>query len=219
MNRRAVLLALPSLAFAANAVAKPAGFTQMLAPPKALSDADKAALAKVSAYLNTIRTMKGGFLQIGPDGQVDQGTFALSKPGRIRFEYAPPTPSLIVSDGTTLAVSNPKLRTVDRYPLADTPLDLILGQTIDLANNKAVTGIEQQQDQLVVNARWKTHGTHADIALAFAAPELELRQWTVIDNQGLSTTVALRNTQTNVDMPGSLFVLPDKNPFARKQGE
>jgi outer membrane lipoprotein-sorting protein len=216
MNRRAILFALPSLALAARAAAKPAGFTQMLAAPKGLSDADKADLAKVSAYLNTIHTMKGGFLQIGPDGQMDQGTFALSKPGRIRFEYAPPTSSLIVSDGTTVAVANPKVRTFDRYSLSDTPLDLILGQAIDLANNKAITGVQREQDALIVTARWKTHGTHADISLAFAAPELELRQWTVIDNQGLSTTVALRNPQVNVDVPGSLFVLPDKNAFARK---
>jgi hypothetical protein len=35
----------------------------------------------------------------------------------------------------------------------------------------------------------------------------------------LSTTVALRDVQIDVDLPASLFVLPDKNPFARKKDE
>ncbi|MBV9692532.1 MAG: outer membrane lipoprotein carrier protein LolA, partial [Alphaproteobacteria bacterium] len=70
------------------------------------NDADKADLDRISASLNTIRTMKGGFIQIGPDGQVDEGEFDLMKPGRIRFQYDPPTPTLIVSDGKTVAVEN-----------------------------------------------------------------------------------------------------------------
>ena len=72
---------------------------------------------RVSAYLNSIRTMKGGFSQIDPDGGVDQGTFVISKPGRMRFEYKPPAPTLIVSDGTTVAVQNTQAQDRRRYPL------------------------------------------------------------------------------------------------------
>jgi outer membrane lipoprotein-sorting protein len=183
------------------------------------NDAERADLDKVSAYLNTIRTMKGGFVQIGPEGQIDQGAFSLSKPGRIRFQYDPPAPTLIVSDGTTVAIENTKLKTVDRYPLSQTPLDIILGDVIDLKHNHDIVGIEHQQDALIVRARSSNFGVHADITLTFTWPNLELRQWTVIDNQGLSTTVALRQTQTGVDIPASLFALPDKNPFAHKKDE
>jgi len=183
------------------------------------NDADRADLDKVSAYLNTIRTMKGGFVQIGPDGQIDQGAFLLSKPGRIRFQYDPPAPTLIVSDGTTVAIENIKLKTVDRYPLSKTPLDIILGDVIDLKHNHDIVGIEHQQDALLVKARSSNFGVHADITLTFAWPDLELRQWTVIDNQGLSTTVALRQTQAGVDIPASQFALPDKNPFAHKKDD
>ncbi len=197
--------------------AGPSQAAPLAAPrPVVFSDADRAQLDRVSAYLNSIRTMKGGFVQIGPDGQVDQGTFALAKPGRIRFEYAPPTPTLIVSDGSTVAVENTKLKTVDRYPLGDTPLDLILGDTIDLAHNRAVVGVERQQDALVIRARSNTNRTQSNITLTFSQPELELRQWTVIDNQGLSTTVALRDAQAGAAVPGSLFVIPDRNPFTHK---
>ena len=97
----------------------------LLAAPGTYSATDRVELDRVSAYLNTIRTMKGGFVQIDPNGDVDQGTFAISKPGRMRFEYKPPAPTLIVSDGRTVAVVNSQLKTLDSYPLNQTPLDLI----------------------------------------------------------------------------------------------
>ena len=90
------------------------------APPRHLdlSDADRAELDAISAYLNGIVTLKGGFIQIEPSGGVDQGSFYISKPGKMRFEYDPPSPTLIVADGHTVAVANKRLNTVDRYPLS-----------------------------------------------------------------------------------------------------
>jgi outer membrane lipoprotein-sorting protein len=189
------------------------------AAPGAYSAADRAELDRVSAYLNSIRTMKGGFIQIDPNGDVDQGTFAISKPGRMRFEYKTQASTLIVSDGATVAVSNTSLRTMDRYPLNQTPLDLILGDKIDLAGSHEIVGVTRQQDSFIVKARSRGGRAQGNITLTFAEPELELRQWTVIDNQGLSTTVALRDVQTGIDIPGSLFVLPDKNGLRPKQSD
>jgi outer membrane lipoprotein-sorting protein len=180
---------------------------------------NRAELEKVNAYLNGIRTMKGGFVQIDPDGQVDQGTFALSKPGRMRFEYAPPASTLIVSDGSTVAIQNPKLKTVDKYPLSQTPLDLILGDNIDLLHNHSIVGVDRQKDQFVVKARSRGGRTQGNISLVFAEPGLELRQWTVIDNQGLSTTVALQNVQVGADLSGVSFALPEKSVGLRKQSD
>src|SRR5258708_28169171 len=73
----------------------------------------RAQLARISGYLNSIHTLKGGFLQIDPNGDLEQGDFYLAKPGRMRFEYRPPSSTLIVSDGNTVAVKNSKLKTVD----------------------------------------------------------------------------------------------------------
>lgn len=205
-------------AFAALAVLALAcaGAAAQAASPPALSAADRAELERVSARLNAIRSMKGEFIQIDPNGDISQGSFELSKPGRVRFEYAPPAPTLIVSDGTTVAVENAKLKTMDRYPLSQTPLDLILSDDVDLADNHAIVAVERQQDALVVRARSRGGRAEGNIALTFSEPDLELRQWTVIDNQGLATTVALRDTQSGVDIPASQFVIPDGNPFSHK---
>ncbi len=183
------------------------------------SDADRVDLARVNTYLNSIHTMKGGFSQIDPNGDVDKGSFVISKPGRMRFEYKPPAPTLIVSDGTTVAITNTKLKTVDRYPLSQTPLDLIVGDRIDLLHNHSIVGVFHEQDALVVKARSMGGTAQGNISLVFALPNLELRQWTVTDNQGLQTTVALRDVQIGADVSGVRFNLPDKNPYAHKQGD
>ncbi len=192
----------------------------VVAPGGQFNDAQKATLDRVSAYLNSIKTLKGSFVQIDPNGEVEQGDFYIEKPGRMRFAYKPPAPTLIVSDGSTVAVKNSKLNTVDRYPLTDTPLDIILSDNIDLRHNSYVTGISEEEGALVIHARSNNNKSQGDITIYLSQPELELRQWTIKDAQGLSTTVSLRDVQSGVPLPGSLFMLQDaKNPFTRKTDE
>jgi len=173
------------------------------------SEQDRAELDRVSEYLNSIRSLQGGFVQIGPTGEIDQGQFYLQKPGKLRFEYTPPSPLLIVSDGRTVAVSNSKLKTVDRYPLSSTPLDLILADDINLRQDNEVMAVRHDAGNLMVEARTSRNRTKPNIIITFSETPLELRQWTVIDDQGLSTTVALRDVQSGVALDGTLFVLRD----------
>ena len=94
MTRRAPLAA-AALALAALLPA--------LAPAPAAAQ-DGRDLARISAYLNALDTAEGGFVQIAPDGETSDGRFYIDRPGRIRFEYTPPNPSLVVSDGTWVVV-------------------------------------------------------------------------------------------------------------------
>ena len=215
MRRVALFIAAAVAAIALSAAGRP--------PPAryaTFTAEQRAELTRVSSYLNGIRSLKGNFVQIDPNGDLEQGEFYLSKPGRMRFQYLPPNPLLIVSDGNTVAVKNAKLKTVDRYPLTDTPLDLILGDKIDLNSNLAITGMTEDPASIVIHARSQSSHAQGDISIAFAKEPLELRQWTVIDAQGLSTTVALKDVETGVALPEDLFVLRDiKNPFTRKGEE
>ena len=194
----------------------PCGADPLVTRPP-LSAADKADLDRVSAALNAIHTLEGGFVQIGPEGQIDQGTFYIQKPGRMRFEYAPPSPTLIVSDGSTVAVENTKLNTTDHYPLWTTPLDLILNDDLDLKHKSEVVGVEHQEGQLVVDARSHSRRANGNITLVFAEPGLELKQWSVVDSQGLLTTVSVRDLKRDVNLDPSLFVIAQKNTFTKKE--
>jgi outer membrane lipoprotein-sorting protein len=183
----------------------------------ALSSKDLADLARVSAYLNSITSMQAGFVQVGPNGELDQGVLFAKKPGRLRFEYAPPSPYLIVSDGQTIAVANNQLRTVDRYPLLENPLSVILKDGIDLARDANVVAIDHQSGTLRITARQDSGPLKVQVTLIFADPAIELRQWIITDAQGLQTMIALKDMKTQVQIDPSKFMLQDVDRFRRKQ--
>ncbi len=173
----------------------------------------KAQLDKISAYLNSLRIIKSGFIQMGPEGQMDQGQFLLEKPGKLRFEYSPPNQTLIVATGGNVYIKNGRLNTVDRYRLSNTPLGLLLSDNVDLKNNLAVTGLEIQPDALVLHARTFENQQQGVITMVFSNPQIELRQWTVKDNQGATTMLALRNREpVTGPVDETLFTVPVKDP-------
>jgi outer membrane lipoprotein-sorting protein len=199
-----ILVPLLALAGSANASA-------------ALTSRDLADLKRVSDYLNSISSMQAGFVQVGPNGELDQGVVYARKPGRMRFEYAPPSPYLIVSDGQTIAVANSQLRTVDRYPLLENPLSVILKEGIDLAKDANVVAIDHQSGTLRVTARQDSGPLKGQVTLIFADPAIELRQWIITDAQGLQTMIALKDMKTQIQLDPSKFLLQDVDKFHRKQ--
>lgn len=177
---------------------------------KAYSAQEKAQLDRISAYLNGIRTLRSEFVQIGPEGGADQGELYIEKPGRIRFAFRQPNPVTIVATGGAIYVKNARLNTVDKYDLSDTPLGLLLNDKVDLARNKAVLGVAEQNGALIVRARTSANRNNSNITLVFSTPSLELRQWTVKDNQGGVTTVALQSPQIGASLDQALFTVPVK---------
>lgn len=201
---RILIAALSLFAFASAAQSAP------------IKPQDMADLAKISAYLNAITSLKSSFVQVGPNGELDQGVVYAKKPGRLRFEYAPPSPYLIVSDGVTIAVANSKLRTVDRYPLVDNPLNIILRENIDLTRDPRITSIDRQPGALRITATEKSGPLKGQVTLIFRYPSIEIAQWIITDAQGLQTMIALKGPQTEVQLSPELFVLRDVDRFGRK---
>ena len=134
----------------------------------------------------------------------------IAKPGRIRFEYRPPSPILIVASGGAMYVKNARLNTVDSYDLSDTPLGLLLNDRVDLAHNKAVIGVEDRNGAIIVRARTSTNRNNSNITLIFSNPGIELRQWMVKDNQGGITTVALQSPLIGAVLDEALFTPPTR---------
>jgi outer membrane lipoprotein-sorting protein len=170
-------------------------------------DAKQRALAdRISAYLSGIRTMVGDFVQVGPDGSKTQGQVYMQKPGRVRFEYADPSPIELIADGSSVVVRDRKLATQDLYPLSQTPLRFILADKIDLLRDTTVTGIYSDDvfSTVVIEEKHAIAGKHR-LMLMFGANDLTLRQWTVTDPQGFDTTVAVYNLDMNKKPDPGLF--------------
>lgn len=192
------------------------GVQEFKAPRRPLTAVEKGAMKRVSDYLNTIKSVQGRFTQIAADGRSVQGTFYLRKPGRIRFEYDKPNPILIVADGSSVAVSNSQLKTTDRYPLINSPLRLLLSERIDLTSDPRITDIKKETGILSFTARETAGPARGSITLVFAdSGQLELRQWDVVDAQGMRTTIALNEVRQEANIPPQLFVIQELSPFKR----
>jgi outer membrane lipoprotein-sorting protein len=182
------------------------------------SAADLAQLKRVSTYLNTMKNVQGRFLQLSARGASEQGTFYLKKPGRVRFEYQQPNTNLVIADGSTVAVENNALKTTDRYPLANSPLRLLLSDNIDLANDSRISLVKMEPGALSVTAREDSGPAQGSITLTFAdagTGGLELRQWEVLDAQGARTAVIVSEMRQVTDIPARLFVIQDLSPFKK----
>jgi outer membrane lipoprotein-sorting protein len=204
-----------SLSMSAHAAAPAHAGAGPIAPH--FSEAEKADLKRISAYLNTIKSAQGRFTQVNADGKTEQGTFYLKKPGRVRFEYQKPNPNLIIADGSTVAVENIALKTTDRYPLTNSPLRLLLSEDIDLTNDSHIVALKREQSAISVTAREASVVASGSITLTLAdsGGSLELRQWEVVDAQGARTMVVLNDMRQAADIPARLFVIEDLSPFKK----
>jgi outer membrane lipoprotein-sorting protein len=154
----------------------------------------KALVDRVSNYLSSVQTLIGDFVQIGPDGSRATGRFSIQKPGKVRFEYDPPSPIDVVADGTSVVVRNLAVKTQDLYALSQTPLRFLLAEQIDLLRDTNVVATSRDNNfvTVTVEERQLLVGT-SRLVLMFNAKDMQLRQWTVTDPQGYDTTVAVYN--------------------------
>src|SRR3546814_15974420 len=97
MKHFGILAFAPALAFAAPLGVFPHA-------PALAQSAAKPQLAAVSAHLKAMKTMTADFSQTGQNGQTLTGKLTLARPGKIRFQYQPGVPLLVVSDGRTLTM-------------------------------------------------------------------------------------------------------------------
>ncbi len=172
----------------------------------------RALLDKISNYLSGVQTLVGNFVQIGPDGRRVEGAFYIQKPGKVRFAYNPPSPIDIIADGSAVVVRDRSLETSDYYPLSQTPLRYLLADHIDLLRDTDVVSVSADDTfiTVVIEETRLLTGT-SRLMIMFDAKNLQLKQWTVTDPQGLDTTVAVYNLDTTKKPDPNLFVINYQN--------
>lgn len=171
-----------------------------------LNDEERALVDEVSAYFNNLTTLRGVFDQQNQDGTLSHGAFYLKRPGRMRFEYFEPDQLTILSDGLFVMLNDRELESVDRYPMRETPLHLILKRDVDLLKDTRIIRVEHENGLIGVTAREEEGIAQGDLTLVFAGPRLELRHWMVEDVQGNRTLVSLRNVVAGATLAPELFI-------------
>jgi outer membrane lipoprotein-sorting protein len=160
---------------------------------------------RVEEYLNGIRTLRADFTQIAPDGRTSQGKVYLQRPGRMRFEYEPPEQLLMVASDWRLVVHDGRTDQTSTLPVDQTPLGILLDDTIRLGGEVTIRSIAEISGELHLTVFQTANPGQGELTLIFGLEPLELRRWEVLDAQGKRTRVLLENVETNVELDSALF--------------
>jgi outer membrane lipoprotein-sorting protein len=169
------------------------------------------AVQRANAYLDSTLSMTADFVQIGPDGKRSEGKLYVQRPGRMLFRYAPPDRTEVVADGRSVAVRDQKMSTQDLYFIGQTPLKFLLADHIDIAKDTKVLQVSNVPGAVSIVIEDKaTFGGSATITLLFDPDTFALKQWTVLDAQGLQTVVTLFNVDATATPDPSLFKIDEQ---------
>ena len=174
--------------------------------PMVLSDQDWSDLKRIERYLEDIKTLKGGFLQISSDGGVASGKVFISRPGRMRFEYDPPASILMIADGIWLIYIDPELDQVTHIFLNSTPVGFLLSEDVKLTGDVTVTKLERTPAILRLTVQDTEEPEKGSITLVFSDKPLALRKWKILDSQNIETSVTFTGVQTGIKLDPELFV-------------
>ena len=168
--------------------------------------AAEVSLSEVGSYFNAFRTAEAEFTQVNADGTISTGTLYIHRPNRVRFEYDEPADQLVMAGGGQVAVFDGRgSGAPEQYPLARTPLKIILADPVDLTRERMVTGHMSDGTTTTITAQDPENPGYGNIQLVFTDDPVQLRQWIVTNGAGERTTVILGEMTTGARLPPRLF--------------
>jgi outer membrane lipoprotein-sorting protein len=184
-------------------------------PTPLIGEEQAAAVQRINDYFNGITNLQGSFEQVDSNDKQTTGRFYVQRPGKLRFDYAPPSALKIVADGHFLAIEDGDLKTVEKYPLEATPFRLLLADAVDLGRDARIVGVESQEGTLAIALQDKSGDAAGQIKLYFdTGSELKLKQWVITDAQGLATKVTINDIVPGRKVATDFFTSIDEfQPF------
>ena len=171
-----------------------------------LSKQETTSLMRVQKHLNSSKTVRARFLQISSNGEYAEGEIFMQRPGRLRLVYDDPSPLMVVADGTHISFVDRKIDTATTLFLSMTPAELILRESIGFfGKDVIVTSVNQSPGVIRVGLLNAEEPDAGSIELVFSDQPVELRKWTVVDAQGIKTSVSLLGPSFDVPLNPELF--------------
>lgn len=190
-----------------------------LSTPKAraaLSADDHAAIRRVENYLSSVETLESHFIQTNEDGSYATGKLHMHRPGRMRIDYDDPVPYLIVATGTLFIFVDYELEEVTHLPLGATPAEMLLRDPVHLGEDIGVRDVTAEGGLLRITLFQMESPDNGQVTLVFEDNPMRLRQWEIIDAQGVQTFVTLTDPEFGLPQDPELFKFTD--PWSRREG-
>lgn len=192
-------------------------FTSVAAPVHAdykrtaarLTAEEKDIVRRMERYLNTITSLKAQFVQLTEDGRYSEGKLFFQRPDKIRFEYAPPVPILIVANYDWVTYWDAELEQASKIPMSSTPLWILAREKISFSDKITVTGVEKDAGVVRIGMIQTDEPDAGHVVMTFSMTPTTLRKWSITDAQGTTINVALFNAEKNIRLDRKLFEFRD----------
>ncbi|MGE4218714.1 MAG: outer membrane lipoprotein carrier protein LolA, partial [Alphaproteobacteria bacterium] len=165
----------------------------------------QAAIRQVEAYLQNLKTLESRFVQNNPDGTTSQGKMYLRRPGYLRFEYDPPVPVLLISNGLWLIHVDHELKSSNYLPLNQTPAYFLVRENMSLSDGLTVTGVQMTPGAIRVRVIEQDEPEVGTVILTFSERPFELRQWQIVDAIGKTVHITLVNPKFGAKIDPTIF--------------
>lgn len=179
----------------------------LLVPAGAASAKD--AIDRAEQWFNNLKTITADFVQIASDGTAAKGKLQFLRPARMKISYEDTAPLNLITTPIWLHIDRPDERTIVSYPLSETPLSLILAETVSLRPAGYTTRLAPRRAGVISVEISKDSGDDAGrLTLEFSEKPFALRRWIIVDSAGIETAVTLQNSVYDKPMDISLFRVP-----------
>jgi len=172
-----------------------------------LGPADTKDLQRIEAHLNDIENLRARFVQVSSNGQIATGKLIIARPGKMRLEYDPPTPIMLIANGDFLVYIDKELQQTTHFFVDKTPLGFLLKNEIKLSGDITVTKFSRGSNTLIASISKSRDPEKGSITVVFSDKPLALKKWIVKDAQGIKTTVTLNNPERITKVDPSIFDL------------
>ncbi len=174
-----------------------------------LSPDQSAGVQRAVRYLNQVSTLHARFIQISSNGTYAEGEMMIQRPGKMRFDYDPPHPVLIIANGLSLLFYDREVKQASFLPLWETPLWFLIREEVTLSENVVVSAVEQSPGALRITLTDQELSEAGSITLVFSDRPLDLKKWEIIDAQGVRTQVSLINPRYGIEIDPLAFDYSD----------
>ncbi len=169
----------------------------------------RAAIERLENYLSGLTTVTSEFTQIAPDGALTSGRFYMQRPGKMRWQYNPPTPILMVANGNELIFYDYELQQVSYIPLDSTLIGFLAQDEIRFAGKVGIIAFSEGAGVTRVTLAQLEKPSDGHLTLEFSNKPLTIRNMVVLDATGQSTTVSLNNATFGQALDKDLFIFRD----------
>jgi outer membrane lipoprotein-sorting protein len=173
-------------------------------------------IKRVEDYLSGLTTITSEFMQVSPDGSYATGKFYMERPNKMRWQYNPPVPVLMVSSGSELIYYDSELEQITHIPLRSTLIGFLAQDKIHFDKKVGIISFLEKNNTIRIGISQRAKPGDGQLVLEFSDKPLIIRSMVVTDASGQVTTVSLNNASFGGKIDKTLFEFKDTRKKRRK---